>query len=113
MKNNIQIKKLIPKIIVIFYSIVAIFYSLVSISFIIATVLTKIYNNEYLFPLDIKVYLFLFDFYSFLISFIYYPIIVFVKRIYTTRTFIIIILNHIISLLLLFNAFSLFSFFYG
>ena len=109
MKNNVQVKlkyTIIPVIVA--------FYSIVSIIFIIATVLTKVYNNEFLIPLYIKIILLWSEFIFLLISIIYYITLIWFKELYSTRILLIFILNNVVmSLLFFFDIFSLFSFFVG
>jgi hypothetical protein len=94
--------------------IIIAFYSAVSIIFIVATVFTKVYNNEFLIPLCVKIILLWSEFIFLLVSIIYYITLIWFKELYNTRILLVFILNNIVMcLLFFFDIFSLFSFFLG
>jgi len=107
MKSNVKTLKY-----KIFLAII-VFYSISTLIFIFLTVVTKIYNNEFLIPLPIKIVLLWSEFIFFLISFLYFILLIWFRDLYRRSLLLLFILNDIIFFLYYFDFFSLLSFFLG
>lgn len=96
-----------------FFSIIAIVYSIVLIVFFIALIVTKLTSDEFLIPIIFKIILLYLVFSFFIFSVFYYIMVIAKKDFSEPKILFILIINNLLTLVGLWDPFSLVSFFLG